>query len=176
MTFKKVLFLILMAIAIAAPNFVLADKWGIDAAAPNSLIGRTTGNNPNAIPDLIGQIIGIALSFVGAIFFLLVLYAGFRWMTAFGNEEKVSTSKSIMEHAVLGLVIVLSAYAISRFVFGALTDRTAQNNPGPQNIGGICSDSLDPVECNTRHDDVNTGAPLCKWVGDPATGSCQDNI
>lgn len=46
------------------------------------------------------------------------------WMTAFGNDQKVEKSKEIIISAAIGLVIVLAAYAISRFVFGALAGAT----------------------------------------------------
>lgn len=175
--FKKT-FLILAVLGLMIPVFVFADNFGIDSAAQDTDLIQVT----QTLPELIGSIIGIALSFVGVIFFLLILYAGFLWMTAFGNDEKVTTAKSIMEHAIIGLVIVLSAYAISKFVFGSLVNPGSQSiqNGGPQNIGGACSDSLTVIECNTQHDDPNTGVPLCKWVpNDPNVinvGLCKDNI
>lgn len=119
------------------------DPYGIKGAAPDNLIGRSSNANaPSSIPELIGSIIGTALSFVGVIFFLLILYAGFLWMTAFGNEEKVTTSKSIMEHAAIGLIIVLSAYAISKFVFGSLPGGGGQPASTPEaGVKGCCFNS-----------------------------------
>jgi hypothetical protein len=90
-------------------------------------------------------------------------------MTAFGNEEKVSTSKSIMEHAVLGLVIVLSAYAISRFVFGALT--TGIGSPSPtaaptRTAGESCG-------TNSVWNDSDNCIPECSYQFPEAAG-CLD--
>lgn len=68
-----------------------------------------------------GKIIGVALSFVGAIFFILMIYGGFLWMTARGDEGQVTKAKDMIFAAVIGLVIVLSAYAITSFLGTQLT-------------------------------------------------------
>jgi hypothetical protein len=51
MRFKKIAVLFFMAVAVTVPSFVLADKWGIDAAAPSSLIGRSSVSAARNIPD-----------------------------------------------------------------------------------------------------------------------------
>jgi len=69
---------------------------------------------------LIGNIIRAAFSVVGVVFFILLLYGGFLWMTAGGNEEKVKKAKSLMVNSVIGLLIIIAAYAISEFVIRLL--------------------------------------------------------
>jgi len=51
---------------------------------------------------------------------MLVIYGGFLWMTARGNEQQVTKAKDLIISAVIGLVIVLAAYAITAYVGGAL--------------------------------------------------------
>jgi len=63
-----------------------------------------------------GQIISVALSFVGVLFFILMIYAGILWMTASGNEEQVKKAKGLLINAVIGIVIVFSAYALTTFL------------------------------------------------------------
>jgi len=46
------------------------------------------------------------------------------WMTAAGNEDKVGTAKKVMTAGVVGLVIVLAAFGIAKFVIGALVTAT----------------------------------------------------
>jgi hypothetical protein len=65
---------------------------------------------------IIGRIIQIALSFLGIIVLGLIIYAGFIWMTSNGDEEKISQAKKILTNAVIGLVIVLSAWALTTFL------------------------------------------------------------
>jgi hypothetical protein len=67
-------------------------------------------------PTKIGQIIGVLLSFVGTVFFILIIYGGFLWMTAAGNEQNVTKAKGLITSAIIGLVIVLAAYAITSYV------------------------------------------------------------
>jgi hypothetical protein len=57
-----------------------------------------------------------ALQVVGIIFLVLMVYAGFLWMTAGGNEENVEKAKKLIMAAVIGIAIVLAAYSITYFV------------------------------------------------------------
>ncbi len=66
-------------------------------------------------------IITPVLAMLGVIFLVLVVYAGFLWMTARGEEKQVGKAKEVLSAAVIGLVLVLSAYAVTNFVFGAIT-------------------------------------------------------
>lgn len=63
-----------------------------------------------------GRIIGLILSFVGILFLALIIYAGISWMLAGGNEQTITKSKDLLVNAVIGLVIVFAAYAITIFV------------------------------------------------------------
>lgn len=64
----------------------------------------------------ISRIIEIILSILGVIFLGLTIYGGIVWMTAQGNEEKVSKAKELITEAIIGLIIVIAAYAITYFV------------------------------------------------------------
>jgi phage shock protein PspC (stress-responsive transcriptional regulator) len=72
------------------------------------------------VPVLIGKILAVVLGFTGTIFFILVIYAGLMWMTAVGNEENIKKAQSILKTAIIGLIIVLSAYAITKFIGSSL--------------------------------------------------------
>lgn len=69
-----------------------------------------------------GQVIGFILSFVGVLFLILMIYAGLTWMTAGGNKEQVSKARNLMINAVLGLIIVMGAYALTAFIGQQLTN------------------------------------------------------
>ena len=70
--------------------------------------------------EIIGKIIGAGLAFIGILFFILMIYGGFLWMTARGNEQQVEKAKNLIISAVIGLVIVLSAYAITSYIGNVL--------------------------------------------------------
>lgn len=77
--------------------------------------GYGTNVNEYTLSQTIGRVIKVLLSFVGTIFFALAVYAGFLWMTAQGNEEKVAQATGIIRTAVIGMIIVLAAYSITAF-------------------------------------------------------------
>jgi amino acid transporter len=57
------------------------------------------------------------LALLGVIFIILIIIAGYDWMTARGEEEKVNKSKKTIERAIIGLLIIIAAYTITAFVF-----------------------------------------------------------
>ena len=74
--------------------------------------------------EIVSNIIQIALSFLGVIFLVLTIYGGFLWMTAAGDESKVESARKMITAAIIGLIIVVSAYAISYFVMSKLIEKT----------------------------------------------------
>lgn len=76
------------------------------------------------VGGVISMVIEGFLSLLGIIFIILILIAGYKWMTAGGNEEKIKEAKSQFKHAAVGLAIIIMAYAITHFVFEALSDST----------------------------------------------------
>ncbi|HRH32921.1 MAG TPA: hypothetical protein PK720_02140 [bacterium] len=64
----------------------------------------------------VGEIISIVLSLLGVVFMILMIYAGFNWMTAGGDEEQISKSRNTIKAAIIGLLIVVAAYALSVFI------------------------------------------------------------
>lgn len=77
-------------------------------------------NIDSELMSMISTIIRAALSFLGVIFLILMIYGGYLWMTAGGNEQQVEKAKSLITAAIIGLIIVVSAYAISYFVIAKL--------------------------------------------------------
>ena len=147
-----------------------ADNYGLDKTVeqtggllPKNIAGKSSP------AEVVGTIVSVALSFIGIVFFLLVLYAGFTWMTAMGNSEKVTNAKEMLEAAAIGLLLVLASYAIARFVFtnlggGAGSSSTSQSQNGsPSGSSASCQSALD---CNPAQHEICDGG-VCK-----ATGCC----
>jgi uncharacterized membrane protein YwzB len=72
------------------------------------------------LPELVGSFISAALGLLGVVLVVLVIYAGFIWMTAQGNDEKIKKAKGMITSAVIGMIIIFAAYAITNFVVSAL--------------------------------------------------------
>jgi len=68
----------------------------------------------------VATVIKTILALVGTIFLILTIYAGILWMTAQGEEEKVTKAKEIIKASIIGLVVIMSAYAITFFVTSRL--------------------------------------------------------
>ena len=81
--------------------------------------------SPNSI---ISTIIQTALSFLGVVFLILMIYGGYLWMTARGNDEQSGKAKNTIVAAIIGIVIVLSAYAISYLVIEKLGNKTLDSS------------------------------------------------
>ena len=86
--------------------------------------GKATGLGETDVRFTTARIISAALGLLGTIALVLVLYAGFTLMTAGGDEEKAGNAKKILYAAVIGLIIILAAYSITRFVMSQLFKAT----------------------------------------------------
>ena len=93
--------------------------------------GMSTANAPYVGADqyklsqIIGLVIQAFLSILGVLFLIYILYAGYNWMTAQGDEEKVTKAKDTIQRAVIGLIVTIAAYAISYWVFDKLLTTTS---------------------------------------------------
>lgn len=76
----------------------------------------------------ITSIIRIALGFLGIISVVIILLGGFKWMTSQGNDTKIGEAKKLIYAGIVGLVIILSAYAIASFVITQISAVTSQKD------------------------------------------------
>ncbi len=80
----------------------------------------------SSIPVLIGYIIRAALGLSGVVALIMIIYGGVLWLTSGGNTEKVQKGRDTLIWAVLGLVVIFSAYAIVNAVLGFLPTEEAE--------------------------------------------------
>ena len=85
--------------------------------------GKET-QNVTQVSTIVGRIVNSALSLLGTIFVVLLVYAGFKWMTAGGNEEEIEKAKAIIWQATIGIIIVVAALLITNFVLASLARAT----------------------------------------------------
>jgi len=83
-----------------------------------------TGLGQKDLKAGLGELINVALGFLGIVAVIIILFGGFKWMTAGGNDEKVGEAKRLIIAGIVGLAIILSAYAITTFVLQSLIDAT----------------------------------------------------
>lgn len=119
---KKILLTLFCFLLLAIPVFAIsAYDFNQDSGLENTAekTGHTMGIydgslSPRAtIIIIITNIIQIILSLMGISFLIIMIYGGYTWMTAQGNQENVEKGKRIIANGILGVVIVFIAYAFS---------------------------------------------------------------
>ncbi len=90
----------------------------------DSDFGDTAGLGQADLKQTIGQLIRVLLGFLGVIAVVVILLGGFKWMTAGGNDEKVTEAKQLIIAGIIGLAIILSAFAIATFVISSIVSAT----------------------------------------------------
>lgn len=119
-------FLVVGILSVATPVSALSSDIADDITGEVGVVGEKafgeSGGAGGLLTQRIGSIIKTILGLVGVVVVILIVYAGFRWMTAGGNKEHVTKAKDIMIQAVIGLAITLSAYAITDFVISRLIE------------------------------------------------------
>lgn len=122
---KKLLifFLLLLSLSITP----LQDIYALNQPTRNKMsdeskkAARQTFSDAKA-SDIIGNTIEVFLSLLGIIFIILLLIAGYQYMTAQGDTTKAGNAFKSIKTAVIGLIIILMAYTITYFVFSSLED------------------------------------------------------
>jgi hypothetical protein len=118
---KKLILAVILSLTILTFNPVaavraagLSDSFGssslLNSAASAS--GYKTSSDNNAL-SIASFVISLVLEILGTIFLCLIFYGGVIWMLAEGNEQRVERAGSIIRQAIIGLIIVISAYGLS---------------------------------------------------------------
>ncbi|MBI2443938.1 MAG: hypothetical protein HYV42_01690 [Candidatus Magasanikbacteria bacterium] len=106
-----------VALPIASAQTITNQDLGIQ-------YGAATGLGSTDVRVTVARIIRVAMGLLGIIAVVIILIGGFTWMTAGGNEEKVAEAKKWIFAGIIGLAIILSAYAIASFVINQLVTAT----------------------------------------------------
>lgn len=116
----RVLSGVLLGLAWASNAFAAQGNFGLDDAASSA--GYKTGNVQ--IPTVIGAVLQALFGLIAILFFGMMLYAGYNWMTAMGDSEKVTKAKDTIISAIIGIIIIIAAYAITMFVINNVASTT----------------------------------------------------
>lgn len=126
--YSLVIMILSMALVLAPMNnLVQAASWwetakdgGLGSVGSQAYGQTGTPSNDYDIRLMAARMIRVVLELLGIIFLALIVYAGFKWMTAGGDEEKVTSAKKLLTNSVIGLIIIFAAFAIATFVFNQL--------------------------------------------------------
>lgn len=81
------------------------EEWGLPAGDINTLLEN---------------ILTWTASILGFVALIVLVWAGVRYMTAGGNEERQTQAKKFITYAVLGLAFALASLVIIHFIYGML--------------------------------------------------------
>jgi len=70
------------------------------------------------VQELINNIIALASDLAGGIAIIFLIWGGFQYFTAFGNEEKANKAKTTITWAIVGLVFIILARIITDEIIG----------------------------------------------------------
>lgn len=137
----KLLALLSAVACVFLPGVLFAQQLVTDPVAGLRQTAETgalvaPGQQPTSVVTVAGNVIGSALSIVAVIFFILMVYGGFVWMTARGNDQLVEKGRNTIVMAITGMVVIFGAYAITTLVFNS-----TNSSAGPSGGGQACSAS-----------------------------------
>ena len=115
---KKINFFafLLLTVCIILPSFVLAANPLNNNPLLNGVAdgaGFNTDVNPDTVfTETLGTVVFTIVSFLGILFIILIIYGGYVWMMAKGNDNDVDKAKKIIRDAIIGLVVLTASYSI----------------------------------------------------------------
>ena len=121
MFLKKIKLFLLLSVLITAPVFVLAQSQTTGQTQGSQTTGQTPGGiqNPlksNDLSQLLDNIINFLLTLAAPIAVIMMIYAGYLFITASDNEEKVKTARKTMLYVVIGIAILILSKGVVTLV------------------------------------------------------------
>lgn len=114
------------------PGSALATRNFTDDALP--FLEKTvdqTGVVRTDVRSATGLIINRALTLVGLLFFVLMVYGGFLWITARGKEEQIEKARNVIIASLIGIAIIVASYALTNFITSRAIDAGTSDGPTP---------------------------------------------
>jgi len=117
------LFLIYAGVILNAPKANAGSLW--ERQVGKTEMGRPFGEasaDARDIRVMVIYVIKVFLTFVGIIMLILMMWAGFKWMTAAGNEKQVEEAKSQIKAAIIGFVIIILSHLLVIYIGECVLD------------------------------------------------------
>jgi hypothetical protein len=123
----------------ASPSIV----WAQSALQSDALdrTAEVAGINQGAdLISIVGTILNVLFGLLGIVLLVIVIYAGYLWMTSGGDATKIENAKKLLRNGIIGLVIILASFAITSFILGLFGDEggsggTVSTDTQPGSLG-----------------------------------------
>lgn len=107
------------SIALMMSSMTAVHAQGFISTTDNpSAISTATGGN-SSFRSLALVIVNFFLTFLGLIAVVMIIYGGFLYVSAAGNQEKIESAKKIIMYAVIGIIVILLSFAIVNTILTA---------------------------------------------------------
>jgi len=116
----------------------------------NQVYDTNSQDLENSLPKTVGTLISTVLGLIGVVLIVIIVWAGWLWLTARGNDDQVSEAKNYIKNAVIGMAIALGAFVITQFVVQTLTGALRTN-------GGSAEEQNKNSDNNTSDPDITVG-------------------
>lgn len=160
--FKKFIIISLFAIIFSGVLFSVVSTATVGDALNvlDRKVVPATNIKGSSIPqgdlaEAAGFWIKIALSVVGVLFFVLIFYAAFTWMVSEGEEEKVKKARNTIVASVIGLMIIVSSYAITNIIINNFVNKKNVIGSVTEGPRGCCVDWV-------KTDAIQVAIPACR--------------
>lgn len=117
----------ILSLLLATPTFALNLGTGNNSLLDKAGKGAgydVQGTTKTTLSENIGIVVNMALSVMGVVFTVLMVYAGYLWMTARGNDDQIEKAKKIITASIIGLIITLGAFSITTFIIPRILEAT----------------------------------------------------
>ena len=129
--YRIILILYTVGLSLARKEVAWAQTIDSPIPAPGEVFetGSTLSNNFGSIQQIITFAFNFVVSIAGVIFIIMMLVGGIQYLTAAGNEESLGKAKGTMIQSIVGLIVVLSSWAIGTWILGTV-GITSNDNAG----------------------------------------------
>jgi hypothetical protein len=161
-----------------APRDIKGIITGSDTGT--GILGKTLFAGARTDPrEVARDIIFVVFSLLGTLMVALIVYSGFLWMMAVktgGEKDKILAARAHLTNAIIGAVIVLSAWTISMFVLDALKQTVSE---GTVSDDGSAATNAGDGRIKMSLDTICTAAcvNLADWGGckNSCKNACRDS-
>jgi len=117
------IFVVSLLVAPALNDVNAQSLWSQQEGTAGMQTAYNVGTNSTTdVRTYVVNVIKVFLTFLGLIFLIVIILAGYRWMTAGGNEDNVKTAKNQLKNGIIGFIIIIISYALVDFVAKVVTD------------------------------------------------------
>ncbi|MBL7053708.1 Ig-like domain-containing protein [Patescibacteria group bacterium] len=152
--FKIIFLLLFFAFLFFSPlaNVLAQNEMNLNQGLSD--FGNTAGYGQADLPQVVGNIIKIVLGLLGLIGVIIIITGGVIWLTSAGDPEKIKKARRIMQEGIIGMIIILSSYAIVAFImtrFAGITGEGWTGSGGDPGGSGSYGDVFKITKIETTH-------------------------